>query len=69
MKKVGLTIGIRHGIIGAGINACHLSESETVPVGLPTLKKVTVAVASSVNPQGSVNLFPSLMLCKGEVML
>ena len=45
-----------------------MSESETVPVGLPTLNKVTVAVASSVNPQGSVNLFPSLMLCKGEVL-
>ena len=29
----------------------------------------SVAVASSVYPQGSANLFPSLMLCKGEVML
>ena len=28
---------------------------------------ITVAVASSV-VQGSANLFPSLMLCKGEVM-
>ena len=28
----------------------------------------SVAVASSAFTQGSANLFPSLMLCKGEVM-